>query len=159
MNSLLVCTNRQKEQKSSRLRLCLTLAMFCCITGLGPLAFASEPTNPLLREFSIRVDPSALHPATKWQVPGITPLIAIMDPVSTVAYSTEDPKELKLKPGKYQFGTYTFSFFFNVTLTGTLQYDKSLDQCVQGRGKQTLIITCSHTQPYPQDPDYTETTP
>ncbi|WP_447970153.1 hypothetical protein [Nitrospira sp. M1] len=118
------------------------------------MAFASEPTNPLLRTFTITVDPSTLHPPTKWQVPGITPLISIMDPASNHAYSTEEIKSLELKPGKYQFGTYTFSFFFNVTLSGTLNYDKSLDQCVQGRETQKLTVTCSHTQPYPQDPDY-----
>lgn len=139
--------------KSTCFQSCLVLLSTSYLL-IGSLAFASEPTNPLLREYSIQVNPSALYPPTKWQVPGTTPLISIMDPVSTVAYSTEDPKTLKLKPGKYQFGTYTFSFFFNVTLTGELEYDKSLDQCVQGRGKQTLIITCSHTQPYLQDPDY-----
>lgn len=116
--------------------------------------FASEPNNPLLRKFTIKIDPSTLNPPTKWQVPGITPLIWIHDPASTVAYSTTEPKELKLKPGKYQFGTFTFSFFFNVKLSGTLEYDKSLDQCVKGRGTQNLTILCSHTQPYPQDPDY-----
>ena len=128
------------------------LAASCLLTG--SVCLASEPTNPLLRKFTIMVDPSALYPPTKWQVPGITPLISIMDPVSTVSYSTEDVKQLQLKPGKYQFGTYTFSFFFNIKLSGTLEYDKSLDQCVQGRGTQKLTVTCSHTQPYSQDPDY-----
>ncbi|MGB0910138.1 MAG: hypothetical protein ACPGYT_07225 [Nitrospirales bacterium] len=153
MNSQQASTNWTASlflRKVSALTAASVLACLLAVTH----GFASEPTNPLLREFTIQIDPSALHPPTKWQVPGITPLISIMDPVSTVAYSTEDPKALKLKPGKYQFGTYTFSFFFNVTLAGTLQYDKSLDQCVQGREKQKLIITCSHTQPYPQDPDY-----
>ncbi len=147
------CIKLRQNPKHLWLTVCLALVSASWMLA-GSTALASEPTNPLLREFAIHVDPSALHPPTKWQVPGITPLISIMDPVSTVAFSTEDPKELKLKPGKYQFGTYTFSFFFNVTLTGALEYDKSLDQCVQGRGKQRLVITCSHTQPYPQDPDY-----
>ncbi len=125
-----------------------------CVLGASTQSFAAEPTNPLLREFTIKVNPSTLNPPTKWQVPGITPLIWIHDPVSTVAYPTTEPKELRLKPGKYQFGTYTFSFFFHVTLAGTLEYDKHLDQCVQGRGTQELVIVCSHTQPYPQEPDY-----
>ena len=136
-----------------RLVLVVTLTM---LTGLflNSNTFAEEPTNPLLRKFSITVDPSTLNPPTKWQVPGVTPLIWIHDPVSTVAYPTTESKTLELKPGKYQFGTYTFSFFFTVTLSGTLEYDKSLDQCVQGRGSQTLTVICSHTQPYAQDPDY-----
>ncbi|MCA9473846.1 MAG: hypothetical protein MRJ96_04610 [Nitrospirales bacterium] len=131
----------------------LALLTVSCL-GFNSTILADEPTNPLLRKFSITVDPSALNPPTKWQVPGITPLIWIHDPVSTVAYSTTESKELQLKPGKYQFGTYTFSFFFTVSLTGMLEYDKSLDQCVQGRGAQKLTIICSHTQPYSQDPDY-----
>ncbi len=146
----------------TKFSLCFPLMRHTIMIGLFTVSFllasslclASEPTNPLLRKFPITVDPSSLSPPTKWQVPGVTPLIWIHDPVSTVAYPTTDTKVLQLKPGKYQFGTYTFSFFFKVTLSGTLEYDKSLNQCVQGRGTQKLTIICSHTQPYSQDPDY-----
>jgi hypothetical protein len=109
---------------------------------LASLANATEPTNPLLREFSITVDPSALNPPTWWHVPN-------MD-----AYKTTQVKELKLKPGEYRFGTFTFDFLFKVTLEGTLEFSKTLDQCVNGRNSAVLAIHCSHTQPYPQDPDY-----
>ena len=121
---------------------------------LASLANAAEPTNPLLREFSITVDPSALNPPTWWHVPGITPLIWTKDPINMDAYKTTQVKELKLKPGEYRFGTFTFDFLFKVTLAGTLEFAKTLDQCVNGRGSGVLAIHCSHTQPYPQDPDY-----
>ena len=128
------------------------------LTYLSPivtsLANTSEPTNPLLREFSITVDPSALNPPTWWHVPGITPLIWTKDPINMDAYKTTQVKELKLKPGEYRFGTFTFDFLFKVSLAGTLEYAKTLDQCVNGRGSEVLVIQCSHTQPYPQDPDY-----
>ena len=128
------------------------------LTSLSPivssLANTAEPTNPLLREFSITVDPSALTPQTWWHVPGITPLIWTKDPINMDAYKTTQVKELKLKPGEYRFGTFTFDFLFKVTLAGTLEFAKTLDQCVNGRGSGVLAIHCSHTQPYPQDPDY-----
>jgi hypothetical protein len=132
--------------------------MCILLTYLSPLvaslANAAEPTNPLLREFSITVDPSALNPPTWWHVPGITPLIWTKDPMNMDAYKTTQVKELKLKPGEYRFGTFTFDFLFKVTLEGTLEFAQTLDQCVDGRGSGVLTIRCSHTQPYPQDPDY-----
>jgi len=131
----------------------------CVLLVCSPLMFvslveAAEPINPLLREFSITVDPSALKPPTWWHVPGITPLIWSKDPVNMDAYKTTDVKEVKLKPGEYRFGTFTFDFLFKVTLSGTLEFAQALDQCVNGRGSEKLTIHCSHTQPYPQDPDY-----
>jgi hypothetical protein len=132
------------------------LSVLLACLPLVPAAFsdAAEPLNPLLREFSIIVDPSALNPPTWWHVPGITPLIWTKDPINMDAYKTTQVEELKLKPGEYRFGTFTFDFLFNVTLSGTLEFAKTLDQCVNGRGSNTLTIHCSHTQPYPQDPDY-----
>ena len=134
------------------------IGMCILLTYLSPvvasLANAAEPTNPLLREFSITVDPSALNPPTWWHVPGITPLIWTKDPINMDAYKTTQVKELKLKPGEYRFGTFTFDFLFKVTLEGTLEFSKTLDQCVNGRDSAVLAIHCSHTQPYPQDPDY-----
>ena len=115
---------------------------------------ATDQVNPLLREFSITVNPRALNPPTWWHVPGITPLIWTKDPISSDAYKTTEAKDLKLKPGEYRFGTFTFDFLFKVTLSGTLEFSPTLDQCVEGRGTQVLTIHCSHTQPYPQEPDY-----
>lgn len=126
--------------------------------GLSPLidqpGQAAEQLNPLLREFTITVNPSALNPPTWWHVPGITPLIWTKDPISSDAYKTTEAKDLNLKPGEYRFGTFTFDFLFKVTLSGTLEFSPTLDQCVDGRGTQVLTIRCSHTQPYPQEPDY-----
>jgi len=129
--------------------------LLACLPLMGDsLAEAAEPMNPLLREFSITVDPTALNPLTWWHVPGITPLIWTKDPINMDAYKTTEVKELQLKPGEYRFGTFTFDFLFKVNLSGTLEFAKTLDQCVNGRGSEKLTIHCSHTQPYPQEPDY-----
>ena len=114
----------------------------------------AETPNPLLREFAITVDPTALAPPTVWNVPGVTPLIYSMDPISSEALKTTAIKELHLKPGQYRFGSFTFDFPFLVSREGLLQFASSLDQCVKGRGTRTLTVLCSHTQPYPQQPDY-----
>jgi len=132
----------------------LGILLVCLPLMAADFSQAAEPTNPLLREFSITVDPSELNPPTWWHVPGITPLIWTKDPINMDAYKTTQVKELKLKPGEYRFGTFTFDFLFKVTLSGTLEFAKTLDQCVNGRGSGKLTIHCSHTQPYPQDPDY-----
>ncbi len=134
--------------------LCLLIMSMVVWIVTVPATYADVPTNPLLREFPITVDPSALNPPTWWHVPGITPLIWTKDPINMDAYKTTDVKEIKLKPGEYRFGTFTFDFLFKVTLSGTLEFAKTLDQCVEGRGSQVLTIHCSHTQPYPQEPDY-----
>jgi hypothetical protein len=89
-----------------------------------------------------------------WQVPGKTPMIMTLDPDSTDALRTTAPYELKLKPGSYRFGTFTFDFPFVVTLEGVLDFAPSLDQCVSGRGTQKLTVTCSRTQPYGGQRDY-----
>jgi hypothetical protein len=81
-------------------------------------------------------------------VPGITPMIMTMDPDSTEAYATTERRELKLKPGSYKFGTFTFDFPFQITLDGKLDFAQSLDQCVAGRGTQMLMVTCSRMYPY-----------
>lgn len=129
----------------------LLFILSLCMVQVG---YSAGSTNPLLREFSITVDPTALAPPTSWQVPGVTPLIYTMDPISSDAFKTTADKELRLKPGQYRFGTFTFDFPFTITHEGLLQFAASLDQCVKGRGTHTLSVTCSHTQPYPQEPDY-----
>jgi len=151
-------TNKKPVARTNSLSRAWIGGLCILLTSLSPivssLASTTEPTNPLLREFSITVDPSALNPPTWWHVPGITPLIWTKDPINMDAYKTTQVKELKLKPGEYRFGTFTFDFLFKVTLAGTLEFAKTLDQCVHGRGSGVLAIHCSHTQPYPQDPDY-----
>ena len=106
------------------------------------------------QEHVITIDATTIHPQSWWQVPGITPSIYASDPDSMDAYKTTESHALKLKPGKYKFGSFTFDFPFTVTLEGKLEFAQSLDQCVEGRGTQTLIIRCSRTYPHSGQRDY-----
>ncbi|MGH7251314.1 MAG: hypothetical protein ACREIK_05605 [Nitrospiraceae bacterium] len=106
------------------------------------------------RAHAITIDATALNPPTRWHVPGVTPIIWSMDPDYTEALRTTERREVQLKPGKYRFGTFTFDFPFTVTLEGVLEFASSLDQCVTGRGTQTLTVRCSQTQPYSGRPEY-----
>ena len=130
--------------------------VFVVYSGMVEQGFAKtgHPVNPLLREYPIMVDPTALDPPTWWHVPGVTPLLWTKDPQTYEAYRTTESREVKLKPGEYRFGTFTFDFAFRVTLDGQLEFDSSLGQCVKGQGTNTLVVRCSHTQPYKQNPDY-----
>jgi hypothetical protein len=121
--------------------------------SVGILLFESvtadaAPPAAYTREHAIVFDATALTPPTWWQVPGVTPMIMTMDPESSDAYRTTDRRELKLKPGQYKFGTFTFDFPFTISLDGKVDFAKSLDQCVEGRGTQTLTVRCSRTYPY-----------
>lgn len=129
------------------------LAMGLCLLT-QTLSASAAPPAPYSKEYTITVDASALTPPTWWQVPGKTPMIMTLDPESTEALRTTVPHELKLKPGSYRFGTFTFDFPFVVTLEGVLEFAPSLDQCVSGRGTQVLTITCSRTQPYGGQREY-----
>ena len=122
------------------------------IAGLVFVVDAAQP--PRTKEFPITVNATALNPPTWWQVPGVTPMIMTMDPETTEALRTTESRELKLKPGSYHFGTFTFDFPFVVTLEGVLDFAPSLDQCVSGRGTQTLTVRCTQMQPYVGPPDY-----
>jgi hypothetical protein len=124
------------------------LGMLALLAALpaGPAQAAPPPAH--MKEYAIMVDATTLHPPTRWQVPGITPMIMTMDPDSTEAYATTERRELKLKPGSYKFGTFTFDFPFQITLDGKLDFAQSLDQCVAGRGTQMLMVTCSRMYPY-----------
>ena len=117
-------------------------------------SMAAAPPSSYTKEHTITIDATALNPPTWWQVPGVTTMIMTMDPDSTEALRTTSPHELKLKPGTYHFGTFTFDFPFVVTLDGALDFPASLDQCVSGRGTQRLVVRCSRTQPYGGQPDY-----
>ncbi len=131
----------------------VAVAVGCALT----LARAGETSTPPahMREHVITIDATSLKPPTRWYVPGITPIIWSLDPDSTDAYRTTDIKEVKLKPGSYRFGTFTFDFPFDVTLEGTLHFASSLDQCVSGRGTQLLRVSCTKTMPYGGKPEYT----
>jgi hypothetical protein len=124
------------------------------LAGLLAADAGAAPPGLYAKEYPITVDATALTPPTRWQVPGFTPMIMTLDPESTEAYRTTAARELKLKPGNYRFGTFTFDFPFVVTLEGKLEFASSLDQCVSGRGTQTLTVKCSRTQPYGGQPDY-----
>jgi len=78
----------------------------------------------------------------------LTPPLWGLDPETSDAYRTTETRELKLKPGQYKFISFTFDFPFTVSLDGKLEYSKSLDQCVEGRGTQTLVVRCKRTYPH-----------
>jgi hypothetical protein len=129
-------------------------ALACLLAVAGAGESPAAPDSPYTTPYEITVDATALQPPTWWHVPGITPLIWSLDPASTEAYRTTDVQTVKLKPGSYRFGTFTFDFPFRVTLEGTLDFAPSLDQCVEGRGTRTLKVRCSRTQPYGGKPEY-----
>ena len=120
---------------------------------MGASATAGQPAA-YLQEHSITIDATVLEPPTWWQVPGITPSIYASDPESLDAYKTTEARALKLKPGKYKFVSFTFDFPFGVNLDGKVEYATSLDQCVGGRGTQTLTVRCSRTYPHGGQRDY-----
>lgn len=133
----------------SAVALVLLVGLMCAtLLGAAPLP------GPYAKEYEITVDPTALEPPTRWHVPGITPIIASLDPEYTDAYSTTERRIVKLKPGQYRFGTFTFDFPFTVTLDGVLEFAPSLEHCVEGRGTTTLTIRCSQMQPYSGEVDY-----
>ncbi len=134
--------------------------MGCWLLGglLGPAiviqsATAGQPAA-YTQEHAITIDATIITPQSWWQVPGVTPSIYSSDPESMDAYKTTESRALKLKPGKYKFGSFTFDFPFAVNLEGKLEFAQSLDQCVEGRGTQTLTIRCSRTYPYGGQRDY-----
>jgi hypothetical protein len=131
------------------------LAMvLCALLAWSAVLTEAAPPPAHTKEYAIMFDATALHPPTRWQVPGITPMILTLDPDYTDAYKSTEKRTLQLKPGAYKFGTFTFDFPFNVTLEGKLEFSKSLDQCVAGRETQTLIVKCSRMYPYGGTPDY-----
>jgi len=124
---------------------------------LSAVVVASATAGPpaaYLQEHVITIDATVLEPPTWWQVPGVTPSIYASDPESLDAYKTTEARALKLKPGKYKFLSFTFDFPFGVNLEGKVEYPTSLDQCVGGRGTQTLTVRCSRTYPYGGQRDY-----
>lgn len=133
----------------------LAWLVLACVMSASLLGAAPLP-GPYAKEHAITIDPTALEPPTRWHVPGVTPIIASLDPEYTDAYSTTERQVVTLKPGHYRFGTFTFDFPFEVTLDGVLDFSPSLDHCVDGRDTTTLTIRCSRVQPYTGDIDYYE---
>ena len=141
-------------RESGRRGGCVALLMLAVmLAGNVPLV-AAVPPAAFTKEYPITIDATGLNPPTWWQVPGVTPMIMTLDPESSDAFRTTERKELKLKPGKYRFGTYTFDFPFTVTLQGKLEFAQSLDECVGGRGTQMLTVHCTRTVPYGGHRDY-----
>lgn len=143
------------NERRTRLTL-IALSAFVLGLALSTQAQAAENAGvpPHLREHPIMIDATQLDPPTWWYVPGVTPLIWSLDPSSTEAFRTTDLHEITLPSGAYRFGTFTFDFPFAVTPEGVLNFASHLDQCVGGRGTQTLLVRCTKTQPYAGRPDY-----
>lgn len=146
--------DRQYQNMQCRIFWALMSCILISCLGAAGIGHTGEPVNPLTREHTITIDPTALDPPTWWHVPGVTPLIWTKDPLTYESHRTTEIRDIKLKPGEYRFGTFTFDFLFLVTLDGQLEFDDSLAQCVKGRGTNKLVIACSHTQPYKQERDY-----
>jgi hypothetical protein len=107
------------------------------------LADQAAPKHPLAQEHPIVFDSTGIHPPMPWNIPGVTePVQSVRDRMVTDKVST-----LKLRPGRYIFMTTIFSFEFTVNLDGKLDYMKTIDQCVGGRGTSTLLVTCRKMQP------------
>jgi len=133
------------------------LRRLCNLAGGMLLLYASAEAGPpaaYTTEHPITIDATVLDPPSWWQVPGVTPSIYNSDPESMDAYKTTDKQTLALRPGKYKFVNFTFDFPFTVNLEGRIEFASSLDQCVSGRGTQTLLIRCSRTYPHGGEPDY-----
>jgi len=126
------------------------------LLGFGAVVSPGMAGQPAAytQEHTIIIDATTINPQSWWQVPGITPSIYASDPESMDAYKTTESRALKLKPGKYKFGSFTFDFPFMVNLEGKLEFAQSLDQCVEGRGTQILTIRCSRTYPHGGQRDY-----
>lgn len=128
-------------------------ALVLVLMGAG---LAAMPTGALASTapVTITIDATALVPQSWWQIPGITPLIWSSDVESSDAYRTSEMKPLTLAPGQYKFVSFTFDFPFIVTTEGALDFSPVLDQCVKGRGTQTLTVVCKRTYPHGGRPDY-----
>lgn len=136
---------------SFRLDAFATLLIAAATCLLGPPAVASRMSDS---SYAITIDPTALVSQSWWHIPGVTPSIWTSDPETSDAFRTTDARKLSLPPGQYKFVSFTFDFPFTVTQSGTIDFSPSLDECVEGRGKHTLIIKCKRTYPHGGRPDY-----
>ena len=145
--------NHVNELEAWRWAMGVLPLLFAGVVGLELVDAAPPPSYT--KEHAIMIDPTVLDPPSWWYVPGVTPSIYNSDPDSLDAFKTTDKRTLALKPGKYKFISFTYDFPFSVNLDGKLEFASSLDQCVEGRGTQTLIVRCKRTYPYGGQPDYT----
>jgi hypothetical protein len=100
------------------------------------------PKHPLAQEHPITIDATALTPPKVWSVPGAT------EPLQSLTGNmTNEVKTLKLRPGRYTFTTTSLSFEFTVDLEGKLDYSKSHESCLQGRGTRKLTVSCRFIMP------------
>jgi hypothetical protein len=119
-----------------------TLCVFGWLVGLN-IALADSLQSPMAKEFQIEVDSTALNPPIVWAISGVTESIQSLHPLVSDKIAT-----LKLRPGRYNYQATTFSFEFTVNLDGKLDFRKSLDQCITGRGTALLTVKCRRTQPF-----------
>ncbi len=133
---------------STRPRFLFGSGLFSAVIVFSATSGVAGPPPGHLKEHTITIDATKLVPASWWQVPGVTPSIYNSDPDSLDAPKTSERKDLQLKPGKYKFISFTFDFPFIVNLDGTLEFSKSLDQCIEGRGTHTLVVRCKRMYPH-----------
>lgn len=126
-------------------------AALACLVPIESRAEATRSNDPA---YTITIDSTAIVSQSWWHIPGVTPSIWTSDPETSDAFRTTDVRKLSLHPGQYKFVSFTFDFPFTVTQTGTIEFSTSLDQCVEGRGKQTLVIKCKRTYPHGGRTDY-----
>ncbi len=147
--------SEDRERGNAAVKWTFSVGALACGVFFALTVFTvAESAQPPTKEYPIVFDATGMEPPTFWQVPGVTPQMASNDPDSTDAYRTEQKRQLLLKPGTYTYGTWTFSFQFTVTQDGRVDYSKTLDQCVEGRGTQTLRVNCRRMYPYGGQRDY-----
>ena len=122
---------------------CGALVLSAGLALAAPVVDPAPPRHPLAQEHPIVVDARGIIPPIAWSVPGLTePIQSVRDRMVTDKVTT-----LKLRPGKYIFMTTIFSFEFTVSLDGKLDYMKTIDGCVGGRGTSMLMVKCRKMQP------------
>lgn len=122
---------------------CGAVMISAALAFAAPAADQAPPKHPLAQAHPIVVDAKEILPPIAWSVPGVTePLQSVRDRMMTDKVAT-----LQLRPGKYNFMTTIFSFEFTVSLDGKLDYMKTIDGCVGGRGTATLQVKCRKMQP------------
>ncbi len=130
-----------------------------CVALSALIGFVAVPESreTAATPYPITIDATSIVSQSWWTVPGITPSIWTSDPETSDAYRTSEPRVLQLPPGRYKFISFTFDFPFEVTQQGVVDFSPSLDQCVGGRGTQTLVVRCKRTYPHGGQPDYSTT--
>lgn len=124
------------------------------LSAMIGFAVATESRETPATPYPITINATSIVSQSWWTVPGITPSIWTSDPETSDAYRTSEPRVLQLPPGRYKFISFTFDFPFEVTQEGTVEFSSSLDQCVGGRGTQTLVVRCKRTYPHGGEPEY-----